>query len=580
MDCPGRPLRVLIVVLGLSIPAGAKEISRTQTPLQQIAAKLEKDRVAVTIDGQLFTCYKFAASQKYPYFWPVNGPASGKSITTETSQPYPHHHSLFFGCDRVNGGNYWQEENERGQIVSQGPTIIEPSGTQIIFTDTCLWRQPGADPVIRDRRRVTITASGKDLRFIDFEITLEPLTGVQILKTNHSLFSARVVPELSVKSGGTLINAEGKSGEKGTWGIPSAWCDYSGTREGHAEGGLDPAQGNALAEGIAILQHPKNRWFPAKWFTRDYGFFSPTPMNWLENDRLDLPKGQTLTLRYRVVVHAGNAQTAQIADIFHQYEQAAKAPAESEATAPTTIQPLRPQNAHSSQSSHSARYLPLQSSKIPILDNAKSYFTGSFGSISAKLCVICTALAKETVFRSYSPRTLHNLAICTSTGTISLALSTDFHSPGSTSSSRTIHRRKRLSRLQALPEDGLGSKYLNPFGTTPPFPSAYRAKSESQNLASAALTFSSPPLYPSKKYFSIVPYSSRTLPSSLSKSEISSPVVKRCLKPDSLFCPASLKPLTNAYGLSPMRLNKSVRLFSICCTRPYANSAAKNATIS
>ena len=73
---------------------------------QKVAAKIEKDQVVVNVDGKLFTCYKFVDSQKYPYFWPVNGPLSGKSITTETSDPYPHHHSLFFGCDRVNGGNY------------------------------------------------------------------------------------------------------------------------------------------------------------------------------------------------------------------------------------------------------------------------------------------------------------------------------------------------------------------------------------------------------------------------------------------------------------------------------------------
>ncbi|MHC4192316.1 MAG: DUF6807 family protein, partial [Planctomycetota bacterium] len=77
-------------------------------------------------------------------------------------------------------------------------------------------------------------------------------------------------------------------------------------------------------EGIAILQNPTNRWFPCKWFTRDYGFFSPTPMYWLEDGRLDLPKGQTLTLRYRVVVHAGDANTADIAAKFKQYKQSEK----------------------------------------------------------------------------------------------------------------------------------------------------------------------------------------------------------------------------------------------------------------
>ncbi len=293
---------LLIVTCGCSLlPAASPKVT----------AALDKDKITVTIDGKLFTCYKFAASQKYPYFWPVNGPLSGKSITTETSEPYPHHHSLFFGCDRVNGGNYWQEANEHGRILSQGPKITTASGERITFTDTCLWKQPDKDPVIEDTREIIICAPSETLRIIDFKITLTPLVDVEILKTNHSLFSARVVPELSVTSGGTLINAEGNTGEKGTFGVASPWCDYCGTREG-------------ATEGLAILQNPDNRWFPSKWFTRDYGFFSPTPMYWLEGDKLNLAKGEKLSLEYRVLVHAGDAKTANVAGLFDQYKQSAK----------------------------------------------------------------------------------------------------------------------------------------------------------------------------------------------------------------------------------------------------------------
>jgi hypothetical protein len=291
----------LIITCGCSLPLADRQI---------VAAKIEKAQVVVTVDGKLFTCYKFSGSQKYPYFWPVNGPLTGTSITTETSEPYPHHHSLFFGCDRVNGGNFWQEANDQGQILSQGPKIITASGRQIAFADACFWKQPGKEPVIEDARQITISAPSRTLRIIDFKITMTPLVDIEILKTNHSLFSARVVPELSVKSGGVLINAEGNTGEKGTFGVASAWCDYSGTR-------------NDLTEGIAILQHPANRWFPSKWFTRDYGFFSPTTMYWLEGDKLNLAKGEKLTLEYRVIVHVGDAKTANIAGLFEQYEQVA-----------------------------------------------------------------------------------------------------------------------------------------------------------------------------------------------------------------------------------------------------------------
>lgn len=276
------------------------------TSAQTVRAEQRQDRIRVTVDGTLFTEYKYAGDQKYPYFYPVNGPRSGESVTTESSEPYPHHHSLFFGCDEVNGGNYWQEGLDRGQIVSQEVQVEKTEGEEVIFTQTNLWQRPGAPAPFRDHRRVRISAPSPELRVIDFEITLVPLIDVRIDRTNHALFSARMVPELSVRSGGTLVNAQGDRGEEGTWGVASPWCDYWGTRGG-------------AREGLAILTHPENRWHPAPWFTRDYGFFSPTPMYWLEDGHLDLAEGEALRLRYRVLVHSGSTEEARIEDLYGEY---------------------------------------------------------------------------------------------------------------------------------------------------------------------------------------------------------------------------------------------------------------------
>jgi hypothetical protein len=270
----------------------------------ELTARIDGKKLLVEVDGKLFTAYCFDAAQKYPYFYPVNGPLSGESVTTETSEPYPHHHSLFFGCDRVNGGNYWQDKNETGQIFSRGPEILQAKGDKVVFRDRGDWKRTGAEQPIEDERVVTITAPAPDRRVIDFEITLTPRIDIKIEKTNHSLFSARMTPALSVKEGGTLVNASGDKAEAGTFGKSSPWCDYFGTRDGKTE-------------GLAILQHPGNPWYPATWFTRDYGFFSPTPMYWPANDQFtELPKGKPVTLRYRVVVHAGDTAAANIAGVF------------------------------------------------------------------------------------------------------------------------------------------------------------------------------------------------------------------------------------------------------------------------
>lgn len=253
-------------------------------------------RIDVTAGGGFFTSYRFADDEKYPFFFPVNGP-SGASVTSMRNGRFPHHSSLFFGCDRVNGGNYWQDSLERGRIISQGPEIVTGKGSEIVITDRCVWERAEGRP-IRDERRIVLRAPSKGLREIDFSVTLEALEDVEILKTNHSFFSARMDPDLTPVFGGTMVNAEGATGEKGTFGKPSPWLACQGLRGG-------------TTEGLAIFQHPSNPGYPAPWFTRDYGFLSPTPMYWpADGKSTRLKKGEKLALRYRVLVYAGDPDIA------------------------------------------------------------------------------------------------------------------------------------------------------------------------------------------------------------------------------------------------------------------------------
>ncbi len=276
------------------------------TAQHKVTAEKKGDKIEFLVNGNLFTSYIVSEHEKYPFFFPVNGP-SNASVTSMRNANYPHHSSLFFGCDRVNGGNYWQEGLDRGQILSLRVDILESGDEKAVVENECIWKRPGADAPIKDKRRITVTAPSAKTFQIDFDIELEMLLDVRIEKTNHSLFSGRMDPDLAVINKGTLVNAEGDSGEQETFGKRSAWIDYFGNRMGKTE-------------GLAILQHPSNAWFPAPWFTRDYGFFSPTPMYWPENEEeIFLKKGETLKLRYRVIVHEGDSREAKIAEEFEKY---------------------------------------------------------------------------------------------------------------------------------------------------------------------------------------------------------------------------------------------------------------------
>ncbi len=266
-------------------------------------------QIWIRLNNRPLTCYRAHRSQKYPYFYPLAGPASGLSLTDETTLPYPHHRSLFFGCDRVNGGNYWQEGYETGQILSTGPKLGRATKDTVEITDACDWQKPGGPLVMKDRRKISIQVPDENLRFIDWDIEWTAVEDVTIPKTNHSLFSMRAALDISPKGGGNLVNAQGDTGEKGTFQKKSAWCGFHGKR-------MTPA--GEKVEGIAILDDPKNPWGLAPWFTRDYGFASPTPL-YFEEKPWQLAAGKSVSFRYRVVLHIGDPKQAGLDAIHKQW---------------------------------------------------------------------------------------------------------------------------------------------------------------------------------------------------------------------------------------------------------------------
>ena len=294
--------KIKLVLLAIAVLASVSLFA-------QINAVKVGSKINVTVGGKFFTSYIFSPDEKYPFFYPVNGPSSGGSVTSMRNGEYPHHSSLFFGCDMLNDGNYWQEGLERGRIISVNAEILKEGGDSVVISDECIWSRPGALSPMKDKRLITITSPSPEIRIIDFAVEMEALQDVVIKKTNHSLFSARIAADLSVKNGGEMMNAEEASGEKDTFGKSSAWMSLSGRR-------------GETVEGLVMMQHPSNRWYPAPWFTRDYGFISPTPMYWPENGvDIRLPKGDNIVLKYRVIVHSGVLSAEAVAHYFENYQK-------------------------------------------------------------------------------------------------------------------------------------------------------------------------------------------------------------------------------------------------------------------
>lgn len=254
--------------------------------------------------------YRAHPNLKYPYFCPLNGPQSGLSLTTESALPYPHHRGLWLGCDPVNGGNYWADnELEKGQICSEYLALEQDSltPTSCSFSEACVWRRPGSMP-LRDERSYKVSVPRADIVLLDCEFKLIAQESITIKRAKHSLFAMRAAADISPSYGGTLMNSEGGVGAEGTYGKPARWCGYHGPRA------LRPD----VVEGIAIMNHPTNFEGDCPWFTREYGHLSPSPFNFLKQS-WTLEKGQDLALAYRVVLHAGTPQEAGLDEIYEDW---------------------------------------------------------------------------------------------------------------------------------------------------------------------------------------------------------------------------------------------------------------------
>ena len=152
------------------------------------------------------------------------------------------------------------------------------------------------------------------LRIIDFDFTLTAGVRVVFGDTKDGLFGIRMRPALQEEKGsGHIVNADGLETEPNLWGKPANWCDYSG-------------EVNGEKLGVAILDNPANPHHPVRWHARAYGLFAANPFGLqaftkdkTQDGSMTLEPGQSLRFRYRVIIHPGDAKSADIAAEWKKY---------------------------------------------------------------------------------------------------------------------------------------------------------------------------------------------------------------------------------------------------------------------
>jgi hypothetical protein len=285
----------------------AKDFKKPVPGSEGLTSYLKDGQVQLRLNNMPLTVYRANASIKYPYFYPVNGLASGTSLTTESSLPYPHHRGLWLGCQPLNGGDYWADSGlKSGQVKSVKLDLETKNDDSAGFINHCKWVREEAPSPWSDERKFTVKILNKRVWVIDAEIRLTATEDIEIKKAKHSFFALRAAADISPAYGGVLMNSEGGVGAKETLGKEADWCGYHGKRVS-----------KNVVEGIAIMNHPDNPW-KSTWLTRDYGHLSPSPFYFLD-EPWRLSKGKSIELKYRVALHVGSPKKANLNDIYKQW---------------------------------------------------------------------------------------------------------------------------------------------------------------------------------------------------------------------------------------------------------------------
>jgi hypothetical protein len=257
----------------------------------------------------------------YPLFTPAGFP-----VTTECPADHPHHNSFWIAADHVHcrmpvaaGGhedytyNFYLDETFQGRAPGQileTDLQAEIAGSDSLRIAQSLewrgpieWAAPSGRLAARETRTLLIgfrpnmhvVDVESRLASADWDFTLGP--------TRHAYFNVRVADTMIVAFGGVVKDDAGRTGGEAITGSRSRWVDFSG-----------PVGGGETA-GLAVFPDPRDH-EDLSWFVADWGVVTVGPFRL--KGRL-VSRGQELVARYRVIVHDGSAEDADVAREFEIY---------------------------------------------------------------------------------------------------------------------------------------------------------------------------------------------------------------------------------------------------------------------
>jgi hypothetical protein len=276
-------------------------------------------KIGVSLQGKPFTSLYCAREQDKPFLYPLLA-ASGVNVVRGwpvepapgDSTDHPHQRGLWWAHGLTNGVDFWTNGKGTGRYELKSEPKVDAAGAAIrVELDMVSAKREVLGSLIEEYR---FRAEGEN-RIVDVRVQILADRGVAVKlgDTREGVMAVRVCEELNESRGATLLNSEGGVGEKQIWGKRARWVDYSGKVAG-------------AAVGVAMFDHPSNPKFPTYWMARGYGLLAANAFGeseFLEDKTRDgsltIPAGGKMEFRHRVVIHAGDAKSAGVEEMYRRW---------------------------------------------------------------------------------------------------------------------------------------------------------------------------------------------------------------------------------------------------------------------
>jgi hypothetical protein len=286
---------------------GAPEIAKPNAPIPSARLRVESTPTRLVVrasspgrDGIELATYLMEPNSR-PYLHPLRDTSGQFVLTEDRPADHPWQHGIFTGFHRVNGVNYWKEDEGRQRFVRLLDLKAEPEHVS--------WRAlvelvaPGGDVVLEEEDTITIHApESSGAYLIDFDLLLRARdSAVNFGKFFVGGLSARM-PWDKANPQQTHLNSNGVRG-RDCEQKRADWCD------------VERPFGNETF-GIAIFDHPANPNHPPAWRADEQGLINPNISglgDWT------IPAKQNQRFRYRLLVYRGSASPRQLTTRFENF---------------------------------------------------------------------------------------------------------------------------------------------------------------------------------------------------------------------------------------------------------------------